>query len=375
MDTWRDTWLERTLATDPKIQDIIRREFEKTNPGQVQKYSLEFKPMGGQDMHRVTFNDEDGWAFTLIAEKGTCLSAPVWSLDWPENRVNNEKGFDDKRKVRDISLGPGVDRIGDTPAPEEKTAQDVPSADDGKPKTRGQKKRAAEKRKKQAVKDALTAQASSAAEASSAAQESQPANASADTPPPDTTTAATAPPVENIRDFLSEGAGGFDKIRPFMDRIKDPKQAMDELVRAEKAGEEVNLANIDLLDEAEKGTAGDGRWAGLGMDHEFLIFLKDAPAPLPKNQSTMEQRKAVPVAYWKEYCQWATRNNISNKPDSGHREVKRPYLDRFLVEHLGTMGIFVPAGTEASWLYRVKDGEVIWDEARLIHLIDEKNRE
>ncbi|KAL8627947.1 hypothetical protein Q9189_006361 [Teloschistes chrysophthalmus] len=347
-----DTWLERTLKSDTRIEEIIRQEFEKLNPCQIQKYTLAFKPMGGQGMHRITFNDNDGWAFTLIAEKSTCLSTEIWNLDWPENIVNNEKGYDDKSKVRHIDLGPGVDRIGDTPAPEENTAQEVPSTDDGKRLTRGQKKRAAEKRKKQAAREAVMAQASGAAEASSAGQESQPADAS-------------AAPAGNVGDFLSEGAGGFDKIRPFMDRIKDPKQALDELLRAEKAGEEPNLANIELLDEAEKGTPGDGRWAGVSMDHEFLSYLK----------SNMNQRKAVPDVYWDDYCEWAKENGISHKPDSEHREVKRPYLDKFLLHFLKTMGVFVPDDTEPSWLIRVKDGEVIWDEARLVHLIDAKNRE
>ncbi|KAL8630296.1 hypothetical protein Q9189_004003 [Teloschistes chrysophthalmus] len=35
--------------------------------------------MGGQGMHRITFNDEGGWAFTLIAEKSTCMSTEIWS--------------------------------------------------------------------------------------------------------------------------------------------------------------------------------------------------------------------------------------------------------------------------------------------------------
>lgn len=105
-----DTWLERTLKSDTRIEEIIRQEFEKLNPCQIQKYTLAFKPMGGQGMHRITFNDNDGWAFTLIAEKSTCLSTEIWNLDWPENIVNNEKGYDDKSKVRHIDLGPGVDR-------------------------------------------------------------------------------------------------------------------------------------------------------------------------------------------------------------------------------------------------------------------------
>ncbi|KAL8762913.1 MAG: hypothetical protein Q9194_007458 [Teloschistes cf. exilis] len=165
------------------------------------------------------------------------------------------------------------------PAPEVKTGQEgveTPSTDDGEHMTRGQKKRAKDKRKKLAKK-ALIAQASSAAEGSSAA-ETQPADASADT-----TTAATGAPVDtdNLRDLLSEGAAGTNKIPDFMDRVKDPKQLIDELLRAEKAGEEPNLANIELLDETEKGTKNDSRWTGLSVDHKFLSFLKAAQGGAP----------------------------------------------------------------------------------------------
>ncbi|KAI4108465.1 MAG: hypothetical protein L6R37_001069 [Teloschistes peruensis] len=179
--------------------ELIRREFDKFNPGKLKSYTLKFERMGGQDMQRVIFNKDEGWEFTVVAErKDMCLTNPQWGIDWPH-----------------------------------------------------------------------------AAEGSSAAEGTQPADASADT-----TTAATGAPVDtdNLRDLLSEGAAGTNKIPDFMDCVKDPKQLIDELLRAEKAGEEPNLANIELLDETEKGTKNDSRWTGLSVDHEFLSFLKSAYA-------------------------------------------------------------------------------------------------
>lgn len=65
--------------------ELIRREFDKFNPGKLKSYTLKFERMGGQDMQRVIFNKDEGWEFTVVAErKDMCLTNPQWGIDWPQ---------------------------------------------------------------------------------------------------------------------------------------------------------------------------------------------------------------------------------------------------------------------------------------------------